>query len=290
MPLSKLLEINLISAHDLPPLSATLRTFAVAYVSPDHKLTTKTDHHGHTNPSWNYKMLFHVPKDFLTLPSASLTVEIYNIARLRDLPIGTARLHLPTLSPPLTQNSGYRLLSLPICQPSGNLKGTLSLGIQLIDMDDDISLSSLRITDENSVANEKARISDENSVANEKFSVSDGMSISVANKNSNENRNGPDERPRPRPRPRRKKGMYDGDGAGYGSSILKNWTVGGSTCEGIPENVEEGKEMEIDQRWKRKSGLFKCFSNKFRLKKKVGNVDTLHHRSQSDGGLGKFYS
>ncbi|XP_042032385.1 uncharacterized protein LOC121779109 [Salvia splendens] len=258
MPRSKLLEINLISAHDLPPLAATLRTFTVAYVSPDHKLTTKTDHHGHTNPSWNYKMLFHVPKNFLNQPSASLTVEIYNLAWLRGLPIGIARLHFPTLSPPLTQNSGYRSLTLQISQPSGNLKGTLSLGIQLIDMDEDIGLSSLRITDENSVANEKANISDR-------------IAISVADT---------DER-----RPRRKKGTYDRDGVEYGSSILENWTEGG---EGIPEN-EEGKEMAIEQRWKRKNGLFKCFSNKFRLKKKVGNVDTLHHRSQSEGGLGRFY-
>ncbi|KAL1532804.1 hypothetical protein AAHA92_32771 [Salvia divinorum] len=319
MPRSKLLEINLISAHDLPPVSNTLRTFAVAYVSPDNKLTTKTDHRGHTNPSWHYKMLFHVHKNFLKHDSAALTIEIYNLAWLRDLPIGIARLHLNTLSPPLTENSGYRRLSLQISQPSGHLKGTVSVGIQLIDMDDDISLSSLRITDQESVANENAK----------------GQKVSISHENPKsleEKRPGPDESVRSTPetrtvtsggsgfsgmRPGLKKRIYDADTVEYGSSIFENWTEGGDKSEvrgGIPENEEwavEGKEMvpmtsemAIEQRWNRKNGLFKCFSNmhgfeftfacganQFRLnKKKKGNLDRLHNRSQSDGSLGRFYS
>ncbi|KAL0284001.1 UNVERIFIED_CONTAM: hypothetical protein Sangu_2854700 [Sesamum angustifolium] len=129
----RLLEINIISAHDLPPVSKMLRTFAVAYVQPDHKLTTRIDHQGHTNPTWNYKVAFHVDEKFLKQESSAVTIEIYNLAWLRDLPIGTTRLLINNLSPPLKKNPAFRRVALQICRPSGHLQGTLNVGIQLID-------------------------------------------------------------------------------------------------------------------------------------------------------------
>lgn len=152
----KLLEINLISARDLPPLSKVLRTFAVAYVTPDHKLTTKIDHQGHTNPTWNYKMQFHVELEFLKQESSTLTVEIYNLAWLRDLPIGTAHLNLNTLlsAPPSKNKSGQRF-SLQVCRPNGFLKGKVNLSIQLVDVaapDDDVtSLRDSEIISDNQI-------------------------------------------------------------------------------------------------------------------------------------------
>ncbi|KAL2227820.1 UNVERIFIED_CONTAM: hypothetical protein Sindi_2140700 [Sesamum indicum] len=129
----RLLEINIISAHDLPPVSKMLRTFAVAYVQPDHKLTTRIDHQGHTNPTWNYKVVFHVDEKFLKQESSAVTIEIYNLAWLRDLPIGTTRLLINNLSPPLKKNPAFRRVALQICRPSGHLQGTLNVGVQLID-------------------------------------------------------------------------------------------------------------------------------------------------------------
>ncbi|KAK4433137.1 hypothetical protein Salat_1075900 [Sesamum alatum] len=129
----RLLEINIISAQDLPPVSKMLRTFAVAYVHPDHKLTTRIDHQGHTNPTWNYKVVFHVDEKFLKQESSAVTIEIYNLAWLRDLPIGTTRLLVNHLSPPLKKNPAFRRVALQICRPSGHLQGTLHVGVQLID-------------------------------------------------------------------------------------------------------------------------------------------------------------
>ncbi|PIN21654.1 hypothetical protein CDL12_05650 [Handroanthus impetiginosus] len=129
----KLLEINIISAQDLPPVSKMLRTFAVAYIHPDHKLTTRIDHQGHTNPTWNYKIAFHIDDKFLKHESSAVTIEIYNLAWLRDLPIGTTRLLINNLSPPLHKNPAFRRVTLQICRPSGHLQGTLNLGVQLVD-------------------------------------------------------------------------------------------------------------------------------------------------------------
>ncbi|GER51311.1 calcium-dependent lipid-binding family protein [Striga asiatica] len=124
----KLLELNIMSAHDLPPVSKMLRTFAVAYISPDHKLTTRIDHTGHTSPTWNYKVAFHVDDLLLKSESSAVTIEIYNLAWLRDLPIGTCHLMINSLS----KNPGFRRVDLRVCRPSGHLQGTLHVGVQLV--------------------------------------------------------------------------------------------------------------------------------------------------------------
>ncbi|KAL3520609.1 hypothetical protein ACH5RR_018758 [Cinchona calisaya] len=139
----KLLEINVISAQDLPAVSKMLRTFAVAWIHPDQKLSTRIDHQGHTNPTWNYKLVFRVDKKFLRNETSAITIEIYNVAWLRDLPIGTAQLFVNNLSPPLTPNSpSMRTVALHIRRPSGHLQGILNVGINLID--NGISDSPLR--------------------------------------------------------------------------------------------------------------------------------------------------
>lgn len=111
-----------------------LRTFAVAWINPDHKLSTRIDHHGHTNPTWNYKLVFRVEDRFLRSDRAALTVEIYNVAWLRDLPVGTAHLMINQISPPLVLNStAIRTVSLNICRPSGHMQGVLNIGVNILD-------------------------------------------------------------------------------------------------------------------------------------------------------------
>lgn len=130
----KILEIRVFSAQYLPPVSKMLRTFAVAWINPDHKLSTRIDHHGHTNPTWNYKLVFRVEDRFLRSDRAALTVEIYNVAWLRDLPVGTAHLTINQLSPPLVLNSpAIRTVSLNICRPSGHMQGILNIGVNILD-------------------------------------------------------------------------------------------------------------------------------------------------------------
>ncbi|KAF7133113.1 hypothetical protein RHSIM_Rhsim09G0133400 [Rhododendron simsii] len=132
----KLLEINILSAQDLAPVSKLLRTFAVAWVHPDQKLTTRVDHHGNTNPTWNYRFVFRLDDLFLSSSSSSsaLTVEIYNVSWLRDIPIGSVHTPIASIVPPRSQtDSNKRLVSLQIRRPSGTLQGTLNLGVNVID-------------------------------------------------------------------------------------------------------------------------------------------------------------
>ncbi|XP_058183294.1 uncharacterized protein LOC131301135 isoform X2 [Rhododendron vialii] len=130
----KLLEINILSAQDLAPVSKLLRTFAVAWVHPDQKLTTRVDHHGNTNPTWNYRFVFRLDDLFLSSSSSALTIEIYNVSWLRDIPIGSVHAPIASIVPPRSQtDSNKRLVSLQIRRPSGTLQGTLNLGVNVID-------------------------------------------------------------------------------------------------------------------------------------------------------------
>ncbi|XP_073019291.1 uncharacterized protein [Primulina eburnea] len=133
MTVFTLLEITIFSAQDLPPVSKMLRTFAVSYINRDHRLSTAVDHCGNCNPTWNHKVLFDVDERFLKSKSSAITIEIYNVAWLRDLPIGTVHLMINSLSPALHKNPSLRRVSLQVRRPSGLLKGTMNIGIQLLD-------------------------------------------------------------------------------------------------------------------------------------------------------------
>lgn len=57
---SHILEISLISAQDLAPVSKSLRTYALTWINPNRKRSTKVDDEGHNNPTWNDKFSFKV--------------------------------------------------------------------------------------------------------------------------------------------------------------------------------------------------------------------------------------
>ncbi|KAK7834789.1 hypothetical protein CFP56_024055 [Quercus suber] len=86
-----LLEINLVSAQDLEPVSKVMHTYAVTWLNPERKLLTRVDQHGYTNPTWNEKFLFRVDNVFLNSDTSAIMVEIHASSWIRDILIGTVR-------------------------------------------------------------------------------------------------------------------------------------------------------------------------------------------------------
>ena len=125
----QLLEINLISAQDLTPASKAMRTFAVAWVNPKRKLTTRFDQTGHTNPTWNEKFVFRVDDDFLRDDTSKIMIEIYASAWLRDVLIGTAAVVVNNLQ----NKSKMRFMAIQLRRPSGRPQGILNIGLGLLD-------------------------------------------------------------------------------------------------------------------------------------------------------------
>ncbi|XP_077229423.1 uncharacterized protein LOC143862288 [Tasmannia lanceolata] len=134
----QLLEINIISAQDLSPVSRAMRTYAVAWVHADRKLSTRVDQHGHNDPTWNDKFIFRVDDLFLRSETSAVMIEIYALRCFRDSHVGTVRVLLSNLLPPQPPSSrpfpsGTRFVALQIRRPSGRPQGILNIGVAILD-------------------------------------------------------------------------------------------------------------------------------------------------------------
>ncbi|XP_027364558.1 uncharacterized protein LOC113871658 [Abrus precatorius] len=130
----QLLEINLISAQDLAPVSKSIKAYAVAWLSPERKLATQIDPDGHNNPTWNEKFVFRVDDEFLNADDSTIMIEIYASAWLRDVLIGTVGVLVANLLPRSTnRKSKVRFIALQVRRPSGRPQGILNIGVNLVD-------------------------------------------------------------------------------------------------------------------------------------------------------------
>ncbi|KAK4744591.1 hypothetical protein SAY87_010903 [Trapa incisa] len=49
----QLLELSIISAQDLAPVTRSMHTYAIAWVHADRRLSTRVDNSGRSNPAWD---------------------------------------------------------------------------------------------------------------------------------------------------------------------------------------------------------------------------------------------
>lgn len=135
VPPPRVLEISIVSGHDLALVSKSMKTYSVAWVDPERKLTTRVDQNGLNNPSWNEKFVFRVDDRFLTDETSAIMIEIYAAAWLKDALIGSVRVLISHLFGTLTHNSSSstRYVALQVRRPSGRPQGILNLGITLLD-------------------------------------------------------------------------------------------------------------------------------------------------------------
>ncbi|KAL0722243.1 hypothetical protein Bca4012_036842 [Brassica carinata] len=142
----QLLELNIISAQELAPVSRKMKTYAVAWVHSQRKLTTRVDYSGGANPTWNDKFVFRVSEDFLYADTSAVVVEIYSLHWFRDVHVGTIRVLISNLIPPNcrpgyrsndeyrhTPPPGMRFVALQVRRPSGRPQGILNIGVGILD-------------------------------------------------------------------------------------------------------------------------------------------------------------
>ena len=135
----QLLELNVISAQDLVKVSRKMKTYAVAWVHPDRRLSTRVDSEGCNNPTWNDKFVFRVDDRFLHGDTSAVMIEIYALHWFRDVHIGTVRVIVGNLIPPPRPHHhnhfqlGMRFVALQVRRPSGRPQGILNIGVALLD-------------------------------------------------------------------------------------------------------------------------------------------------------------
>ncbi|KAJ9182342.1 hypothetical protein P3X46_006346 [Hevea brasiliensis] len=141
-PPFQLLELNVISAQDLAKVSRKMKTYVVAWVHPDRKLSTRVDIQGHNNPTWNDKFVFRVDDEFLYGQTSAIMIEIYALHWFRDIHVGTIRVIVGNLVPPPQLHRqhrqhhvqlGMRFVALQVRRRSGCPQGILNIGVALLD-------------------------------------------------------------------------------------------------------------------------------------------------------------
>ncbi|KAE8688492.1 putative Plasmodesmata-located protein 2 [Hibiscus syriacus] len=127
------LQMNLVSAEDLAPVSKNMKTYAVVWIKPDEKLATGVDQKGRTDPTWNDRFTFKVDDKFLNSDDAKIVVEIYAAAWIKDALVGSVNVlfndifHLRSVTDAETNNSARRTVTLQIRRPSGRPQGILKM-------------------------------------------------------------------------------------------------------------------------------------------------------------------
>ncbi|KAK4425392.1 hypothetical protein Salat_1733200 [Sesamum alatum] len=133
----QLLEINIISAQDLEPVSKKMRTYATAWLHPNRKLSSSVDGEGNNSPTWNDKFVFKVEEEFLRRDTSAVMIEIYAKQWLRDTLVGTVRVLVGNLIPTPTRSHlghlGMRFVALQVRRPSGRPQGILNIGVAVLD-------------------------------------------------------------------------------------------------------------------------------------------------------------
>ncbi|KAK7393284.1 hypothetical protein VNO78_21835 [Psophocarpus tetragonolobus] len=136
----QLLELNVISAQDLSLVGRSMRTYAVAWIDPDRKLSTRVDSQGGVNPTWNDRFVFRVDEDFLCNEESVITIDIYALHWFKDIHVGTAHVLSGDLFPQPSQphqniykSTGIQFMGLQVQRPSGRPKGILNIGAAIID-------------------------------------------------------------------------------------------------------------------------------------------------------------
>ncbi|XP_022719698.1 uncharacterized protein LOC111277536 [Durio zibethinus] len=167
---SRILEINLISAEGLAPVCKNMKTYAVAWIQQDRKLTTGVDQIGGTDPSWNDRFMFRVDDNFLNSEDATICVEIYSAARRQDQQLRHENRH--------------------VRRPSGGPQGILNMEVALIDsticsmpQPEDPELKTTSKTKEN-YENNESQNHKSNAIAKISRSQSDRTELTLMEDNS----------------------------------------------------------------------------------------------------------
>lgn len=135
-PKIRAIEVRVLSAQDLEDvrLFGKMRCYAVAYIDPEYKASTRIDEDGGINPIWNQLLVLQADDELLSNSLAAVNVDIYARGHIRrDKLVGTSRI---LISQVVKGGDANNLYDNPIgCtpvlvrRPSGRPQGILNIWI-----------------------------------------------------------------------------------------------------------------------------------------------------------------
>jgi len=134
-PKKREIEVMIISAEDLKNVKRIrkMKCYAVAYIDPDHKASTRIDQDGGINPNWHQKLVLAADDELLSNVLAAITVDIYSYSHIRDKLVGTARILVPDLlkggDPANPSDNPIQCIAVQVRRPSGRPQGILNIWV-----------------------------------------------------------------------------------------------------------------------------------------------------------------
>jgi len=134
-PQKRKIEVMIISAEDLEDVKifSKMRCYAVAYIDPEHKTSTRIDEEGEIKPTWNEKLVLDADDKLLSTVWAAITVEIYCHGHIKEKLVGTAGVLISDLlhggNPKNPLDNPIQCITVQVRRPSGRPQGILNIWI-----------------------------------------------------------------------------------------------------------------------------------------------------------------
>ncbi|KAL2623689.1 hypothetical protein R1flu_003894 [Riccia fluitans] len=140
--MDRAIEVTIISASHLKKIKTLghQRSYVVAYIYENHKVSSKVDSDGGLNPNWNFRLTLDCDESLFVHHGTYLNFEIYNQGYfsevLSDTLIGSVAVPLRDLEKDVRCHVEAARMSFQVRRPSGKEKGVLNVAIKLGDRRD----------------------------------------------------------------------------------------------------------------------------------------------------------
>eukprot|EP00250_Pteridium_aquilinum_P016469 c23117_g1_i1 orf=168-884(+) len=130
------IELTIMAAEGLKNVNlmrGKMNPYAVAFVEPYAKHSTRVRTRGGKDPIWNDDLHIPIPARMLNDPAASLTIQVFNQGGINNGLVGATQLNLQDLfrHAALKSNGEGDILTLQLFRPSGRPHGIIRIFLKL---------------------------------------------------------------------------------------------------------------------------------------------------------------
>lgn len=125
------INLTVISASDLKKVSTFGKqsSYAVAYVYTNRKQTSKVDHDGGVNPTWNSRLVLEADEEQIRSGRSHITLELHSHGTFGGKLIGTATIPLSDIAK--EGASTPQFMAFEVHRPSGKVQGIVNVSVAL---------------------------------------------------------------------------------------------------------------------------------------------------------------
>ncbi|KAG0557258.1 hypothetical protein KC19_11G114500 [Ceratodon purpureus] len=141
--------VTIISAQNLKKVNAfgRMTVYAVAWIYPNMKVSSRVDTRGHLNPTWDTTLKLTADERLVQSGNAVVNIDLYNHGSFGNTHVGSSSIPLSGLRATVIENQGTveervedkvgssssspNIMTVPVLRRSGRTRGTLNVSVRL---------------------------------------------------------------------------------------------------------------------------------------------------------------